>query len=86
MERGNYKTVPIAVKAAQYLGTNLSEVIEVTQADLRESPMGGLFLFIGNKATERVEYGDWIVRAEDHTAIYEPEEFDKFFEKSEGND
>ena len=57
----NYETHPDRVKAYQYNGRNLSEVIGCTNADLRNSPLGEIYLFNNNIPNAKIEVGDWVV-------------------------
>lgn len=78
--KGVYQTKPLSVVACQYDGINLEEVKEFTKADLRESPLGGLFLFRGGLAVEKLSPGDYVVSDGQHCEVYEPALFPTMFD------
>lgn len=69
----------LVVSAIQYNGSNVEELKNI--ADVRESHFGMLMLFSGNNPIRKIEFGDYIVKADFDTFVMPAEEFIEKYEK-----
>ena len=67
------------VSAVQYHGNNVEELKSI--ADVRESHFGMLMLFSGNNPVRKIEFGDYIVKADFDTFVMSADDFIEKYEK-----
>lgn len=69
----------LVVSAVQYNGSNVNDLKSI--ADVRESHFGMLMLFSGGNPVRKIEFGDYIVKADFDTFVMSAEEFIEKYEK-----